>query len=330
MKTAYYQKSIFIILYMGFLFLSVVNASQFHFQLENDVIFGEDGNYSNGMIFGWESDAIHYTPSTALSIHNWQQALLFSQTKSEQAWGLKVSQRMWTPNEIKIEEAQPYDRPYAGFLAFEQHAALYSSDIAQKTWLAIGVIGPASGTEQLQDVVHKITGSSTPKGWQHQIENKATIQLGYEIDYLLLRDIAPLSSQWEISTFSHNTLGNFRSNINVGFTFRWGTNLDQTFGRLSSHFGHAGNLISKAQAHSLLFFTRVQAGYRFNDLTIDGKLPYKSEVELNPQQASAAAGISYYFSDVAITWSFNIYNKEYLTDKNNWHGYGLLQFVWSL
>lgn len=312
------------------LLVPLAGASQFYFQLENDVTFGEDGNYSNGLILGWESKAIQSTPQNDIGMHNWLQILLLSQQDSYQAWGLKISQRMWTPDEIKVSTAQPYDRPYAGFLAFEQHAASYSSNIAQKSWLAVGIIGPASGTEQLQGSIHKLLGASTPLGWQHQIENKPTIQLSYEVDYLLLRHSAPFSSQWEISTFNHNSFGNFRSDINFGLTFRWGAYLEQSFGRLSSQFGHVGNLITAAKPQSITFFTRLQAGYRFNDLTIDGKLPYQSEIEFNSQQASATTGVSYYFSGGAITWSFNFYNKEYLTDQDRWHGYGLLQFAWTM
>lgn len=310
--------------------VSGVNASQVHFQLENDVTFGEDGNYSNGMILGWESTAIPNEIEADINVYHWQQPLFFSQNDAFQAWGLKVSQRMWTPNEIKIEQAQPYDRPYAGFLEFEQHAALYSNNVAQKSWLAIGIIGPASGTEQLQGSIHKLLGASTPLGWQHQIENTMTLQLGYEVDYLLLRDLTPFNSQWEISAFNHNTLGNFRSDINVGLTFRWGADLKQSFGRLSNHFGHVGDLVSVVKPHSLLFFTRIQTGYRFNDLTFDGKLSYNSIVEFKPLRASAETGISYYFSGGSVTWSFNFYNKEFLTDNKDWHGYGLLQFSWVI
>ena len=157
-------------LLFSLLSVPTVNASQLHFQLENDVTFGEDGNYSNGMIFGWESKALSFDPADSVGAHNWLNLLIPTQHNAVQAWGLKVSQRMWTPDEIKIAEAQPYDRPYAGFLEFEQHASLYSSDIAQKTWLAIGIMGPASGTEQLQGAIHKVIGASTPLGWHHQIE----------------------------------------------------------------------------------------------------------------------------------------------------------------
>jgi hypothetical protein len=315
---------------VSFLFSPLTYASQFHFQLENDVTFGEDGNYSNGMILGWESTALSYHKESPINAKNWLQLLSFPLQNSQHAWGLKVSQRMWTPDEIKIAEAQPYDRPYAGLLEIEQHSALYNSNIAQKTWLAIGVTGPASGTEKLQGSIHKLLGASEPLGWQYQIENQATIQLAYEIDYLLIRQPAPFNSQWEISTFNHNAIGNIRSDIDVGLTFRWGVNLEKSFGRLSSHFGHTGDLTTNATPQTLLFFTRLQAGYRFNDMTIDGKLPYESEVEFNAQKASAATGLSYYFSGGAVTWSFNVYNKEYLTDSKQWHGYGLLQFSWLM
>ncbi|WP_232771323.1 lipid A-modifier LpxR family protein [Colwellia sp. 12G3] len=55
--------------------------------------------------------------------------------------------------------------------------ALYSADIAQKSWLSIGIVGPASGTEQLQGSIHKLLGASTPQGWPYQVENTATFQL---------------------------------------------------------------------------------------------------------------------------------------------------------
>ena len=318
------------ILSLSFILMPSSYAGQLHFQVENDAPFDEDGNYSSGLIFGWESEPAKLKTEPSWIIHHWQQQLLFPQLDANKAWGLKVSQRMWTPDEIKISVPQPTDRPYAGFLEFEQHTALYSSSLAQKNWLSVGVIGSSSGTEQLQEKIHKVLGASTPGGWSYQIENEITFQLGYEIDYLLLRQSAPFNSQWELSTYNHNTLGNFRSDINVGLSLRWGTALQQSFGRLSSHFGHVGNLLTNASPHSLLFFTRLQLGYRFNDLTIDGDLPYQSHVDLNHNLASAVTGASYYFPGGAVTWSFNFYNKEHHSDDKSWRGYGVLQFSWSL
>jgi len=304
-------------------------AGQFYLQLENDVTFGEDGNYSNGLIVGWESKA-RTGNNLGSVLGQWQNKLSFSQANANMAWGAKVSQRMWTPDEIKVIEAQPNDRPYAGFLEIEHHTAIYSSDLAQKNWLSLGVIGPASGTEQLQGFIHGHIGASTPEGWSHQIENQLTVQVGYEIDYLLLRKPAPFNSEWEISTFSHNTLSNLRSDVDLGLTLRWGNSLADSFGRLSNHFGHTGNMLSNGKESSLSVYSRIGLGYRFNDLTIDGDLPYESQVALNQHRASAVIGAIYTYTDLSVTWSFNFYNKEYHSDVKSWHGYGLLQFSWLM
>lgn len=303
------------------------HAGQYYFQLENDIVFGEDGNYSNGLIIGWESDPELDNQLGSL-LGQWQNKALYTQDNADKAWGLKISQRMWTPSEIKIVEAQPSDRPYAGFLEIEHHTASYSSNLAQKNWLSLGIIGPSSGTEQLQGFIHDLLDSSTPEGWSHQIQNELTFQIGYEVDYLLLRQPAYFNSEWEISSFSHTTLGNLRSDVDIGLTFRWGASLANTFGRLSNHFAHTGNTLSVTQARSLFFYTRMAVGYRFNDLTFDGDLPYNSLVEFKKQRATAVIGATYSYSDVSVTWSYNFYNKEYLTDQKTWHGYGLLQFSW--
>jgi len=322
------MQRLFIIIIL--LCLPSAKASQVHFQIENDVTFKEDGNYSNGMILGWQSELEVLNEQQGLSFSTWPSVLLFKQEKAQQAWGLKVSQRMWTPSEIKITEPQPDDRPYAGFLEFEQHTSYYAEQLAQKVWFGLGIIGPASGTEQLQGAIHKLLGASTPEGWQYQIDNTPTIQLSYEIDYLLLRDSAPFNSEWELSGYSYNSLGNFRSEVNAGLTLRWGANLTDSFGRLSAHFGHVGNYTGTLSPQSYFIFSRLQAGYRFNDLTIDGDLPYQSNVEMNAFRASAETGIVYAYSLGTVAWSFNFYNKEYHGDSKKWHGYGLLQFTWAL
>jgi hypothetical protein len=315
--------------YLSLLCTPFALAGQLYIQLENDVTFGEDGNYSNGMIVAWESDLVQ-TDKLDSPLGKWQSKWLFNQELAGKAWGLKISQRMWTPDEIKIIDAQPFDRPYAGFLELEHHTAVYSSDVAQKNWLSIGVIGPASGTEHLQGNIHKLLGASTPEGWAYQIENQVTLQIAYELDYLLLRKAAPFRTEWEVSTFSHNALGNLRSEMNLGLTLRWGRELSNSFGRLSHHFGHSGNSVTQLNAQTVSAYVRMQLGYRFNDLTMDGNLPYTSQVQYNPKLASGEIGAIYYYSSGTVTWSFNIYNKEYLTDVKAWHGYGKLQFSWAM
>ncbi|MGS0681845.1 lipid A deacylase LpxR family protein [Shewanella sp. 125m-7] len=305
-------------------------ADQWHFSFDNDVVIGQDGDYSNGFVFGWQ--ALPQTDFTqAPWPFSWQQSLRLASHSNTAQWGAKVYQRMWTPTEIEFDYAQPHERPYAGLLELESFTGSFSQSLAQKNWFSIGVIGPASGAQAMQEVVHKTTASTPPKGWQYQVENQLTVQLAYEVDLLALRRQATDDSQWELSGYSHNMLGNFRSEANLGFTLRWGDDLAKTFGQLSSQAGHLGQYSTSARQHgSWTVYARAQAGYRFNDLTIDGDLPYDSYIQIKHQQARASTGVIWAFPTWSVSWSFDLYSKEYQSDPDKWHGYGVLSYSFLL
>ena len=311
---------------------------QWNLQIENDVTFGDDGNYTNGLLLGWQSAPVNRyqeVESALPNYFNWQNQWLLDQTYHHKNFGLKLSQRMWTPSEIKIETPQPNDRPYAGVLELEASTGTYSDSRAQKNWLSIGMIGPAAGAEKLQKAFHSSTGSSFPSGWKYQIENTPIINLAYESDHLLYRSNSLGSFKFEASGYGYLNLSNLRSEANTGLLLRFGTNLADSFGKISSHYGHAGNIISQPN-HSLIansnlfFFTRAQLGYRFNDLTLTGDLPYESNVELEHKQARLDIGAVWAFNHFSATWSFNTYTKDYQSDPEKWHGYGSLTLSWRI
>ncbi|MGS0695313.1 lipid A deacylase LpxR family protein [Shewanella sp. 0m-4] len=305
-------------------------ADQWHFSFDNDVVIGQDGDYSNGFVFGWQ--ALPQADFTqAPWPFSWQKSLRLSSHSHTAQWGAKVYQRMWTPTEIKFDYAQPNERPYAGILELESFTGSFSETLAQKNWFSIGVIGPASGAQTMQEFVHKITSSTPPKGWQYQVENQLTVQLAYEVDALAFRQKSTDDSQWELSGYSHNMLGNFRSEASLGLTLRWGDDLAKTFGQLSSHAGHFGQYSASARQHgSWTVYARAQAGYRFNDLTIDGSLPYDSYLQIKHQQARASTGVIWAFPTWSVSWSFDLYTKEYESDPDKWHGYGVLSYSFML
>lgn len=308
-----------------------VFASQWSIQIENDVTFYQDSNYTNGLALSWQSDYYsNIVKSEQLSaLTAWQSHLMFKQSPASNNYGFKLSQRMWTPNEITIEVAQPFDRPYAGLLELEHHTASYSDDFAQKNWLTLGVIGPAAGAEKVQSIFHSINDASSPNGWPYQVENQATIGFAYEVEQLIYRKQGTSPYAYEFSGYGYGSLSNFRSEVNGGLQFRWGTDLANSFGRSSSHYGQVGNITNLSKTYNITFFTRAQLGYRFNDLSLSGNLPYQSQVEIQRPQARVDAGISLAFSNFAILWSVKTYTRDYQSDSEYWHGYGSLSVNWS-
>lgn len=310
-----------------------LQAGQLNIQLENDGIFANDGNYTNGFSLTWESKARfshqQNLPASMPLFFQLQHNLRLPIAQAQTAWGIKISQRMWTPNDIDLIEAQPDGRPYAGLLEIETHTVDYSPKFAQKTWLALGIIGPKAKTEQVQKKIHSFIGSTSPQGWQHQVQDQITFQFSHELDALMFRSQKFRGrlfthSQWEVSSYSHLAIGNFNSEASLGLLFRWGTLLNKTFGRLSSHFGYIGNTADIIRTNNFSLYSRLQLGYRFNDLSIEGELPYESMLEIQHKQAKAAIGITWTIKDLAINWSLNSYTRAYSSDNKSWHSYGSL------
>ena len=305
-------------------------ANLWHLGLDNDVVIGDDGDFSNGISIGWQTGSENDFYQALLPF-KWQSKLLIPQQSDRKQWGVQIYQRMWTPTEIKYDYAQPNERPYAGLLELESFTANYGSQIAQKNWLAVGIMGPASGVQATQEFVHKLTSSTAPNGWQYQIKSQLTLQLAYEADYLITRNRAFTNSEWELSGHSYSQLGNFRSETTLGMSLRWGDDLAQSFGQLSSHQGHYGQYSATArEGGTWSVFSRAQVGYRFNDLTLDGDLPYDSYIQLNNQQAQASAGVIWAFPNWSLSWRFDFYSKEYQTDPQDWHAYGVLSYSWRM
>lgn len=316
-----------------------VQAGQLSIQLENDGLFTRDGNYTNGFALAWESKPLlNYQPQYKSDIpllFQWQHNMRFPENKNQSAWGVKVSQRMWTPNDIGITGSQKNDRPYVGLVELESHTADYGRSFSQKNWLSLGVIGPKARAERVQTKVHQVTGSTIPQGWQYQVEEQITAQFAYEVDSLFYRSSKYrgqyfTNSQWEVSGFSHIALGNLNTQASFGFLFRWGTMLASSFGRLSSHFGHIGNLTEALHGSHLTTYVRLGLGYRFNDLSIEGSLPYDSLVEMQHKQAKASIGFNWALEDFALTWSLNSYTRAYRSDIKPWHSYGSLTLSCTL
>lgn len=322
--------------FVCFIFITVMlsaRAGQLNIQFENDGVFANDGNYTNGFSLAWESmpELIqqHDNATNMPKLSQLQYLMRLALTQTQKAWGMKISQRMWTPNNIRIITLQNDDRPYAGLFEIESHTADYGPKFAQKNWLALGITGVKSKAEYVQTKVHDLIGSIPPLGWQYQVKEEVTLQLGYEIDALLFRSKRYRSkymdnNQWEISSYSHLSLGNFNTEASLGLLFRWGTSLNKTFGRLSSHFGHTGNTTQLENSNNLTIYSRLQFGYRFNDLTIEGDLPYESILDIQHNQAKAVLGMQWTIDNYAITWSLNSYTRAYNRDNKSWHSYGSL------
>ncbi|EGQ8039683.1 lipid A deacylase LpxR family protein [Vibrio alginolyticus] len=292
------------------------------FTIDNDGIFGVDQDYTNGVFLSYATDQlIQESQWKWLSLANSEHANI---DKIE----LVLGHKMWTPSDIEADYPLINDRPYAGYLHTEINYLSLTSDKAVRYNFTIGATGESSLSEKAQEIVHGITGSTDPQGWDYQIEDKVAFSLGYRVFNKLMRS-EEQKTQWEITNINDINAGNFRSDVSQGVMFRWGTNLANSIGaaNISVESPFSASMIAQ-NTSSWFLFTGFEGRYRFNDMTIEGDRPGIPEpsapydVTLQNWQASAVAGVSWYNQNYGASITFTIKTPDYEEAQTDIYGTG--------
>jgi hypothetical protein len=200
-------------------------ASIWTLQGENSSIGASDPSdrlYVNGLRLGWTS------PTT--EVPN------FLETVGRALWGdgqrrigFDLSQQIYTPVDTSAVIPDPHDRPYAGLLLGNFSLLSDTADSRSVLTVSLGVVGPASGAEQLQNGFHNLIGQSHPAGWGSQIQNVPAFEVLHERTWRL-----PLGAIGGLETDALPSLtaavGNVRTYLQTGVSLRLGQGLQSDFG----------------------------------------------------------------------------------------------------
>jgi lipid A 3-O-deacylase len=181
-----------------------------------------DRFYTNGLRLGWTGptgmvpDFLHDIGDTLWG-------------PSMQRISIDLSQQMYTPANTSVSPANPHDRPYAGYLAANFSLVGDTPDHRSVLMLSLGVIGPASGAEALQNSFHGLIGQGKDAGWGSQIPNTPAIEFIHERTWRV-----PIASLGMVDTDMLPALtlgvGDVRDYVQVGGVVRIGQGLDSDFG----------------------------------------------------------------------------------------------------
>jgi hypothetical protein len=200
-------------------------ASVWTLQDENASIGATDPTdrlYVNGLRLGWTS------PTTDVPD--------FLETVGRSLWGdgqrrigVNLSQQIYTPTDTSLVIPDPHDRPYAGLLLSNFSLLSDTADSRSVLMVSLGVVGPASAAEQVQNGFHDLIGQSHPEGWNSQIQNVPAFEVLHERTWRL-----PLGSIGGIETDVLPSLtlgvGDVRDYLQAGASLRFGQGLASDFG----------------------------------------------------------------------------------------------------
>ncbi|HHX8290400.1 MULTISPECIES: lipid A deacylase LpxR family protein [Vibrio] len=292
------------------------------FTLDNDGIFGVDQDYTNGIFLSYATGQLKQE-----SQWKWL-SLADSEHANIDKIELVLGHKMWTPSDIEADYPLVNDRPYAGYLHTEINYLSLTDDKAVRYNFTIGATGESSLSEKAQEIVHGITGSTDPQGWDYQIDDKVAFSLGYRVFNKLMRS-EEQKTQWEITNINDINAGNFRSDVSQGVMFRWGTNLAGSIGaaNISVESPFSASMLAQ-DTSSWFLFTGFEGRYRFNDMTIEGDRPGIPEpsapydVTLQNWQASAVAGATWYNQNYGASLTFTIKTPDYEESQTDVYGTG--------
>lgn len=270
---------------------------------ENDVLFKEDGEYTNGLAVAWGYKDIKGFDDETLP--SWL-AFLADKTylsnggdNKQYDVGYGLAQTMQTSTDITVAELVEDDAPYAGFLGWKSSLLAFDEHQVDEVGLILGVVGPASGAEQTQKFIHKITDSDEPMGWDNQLEN----ELVFRVDAKRLWRLADFnvgSTEFDIIGGAVGGLGNLRSDVGGAVSLRWGQDLQRSFSSVAVIPARDPNPLGNSK-DGWYVFANLGVSYVANNIFIDGNTFKDSHsVDLIHEQATISAGAAVNISN----WSF--------------------------
>lgn len=184
-----------------------------YFQHDNDVfrlVERTDQYYSFGLLTGYSQ--------VIAQKHTLTKAIFFLKEKSNEKKivNLEFALKGYTP-EFEKDTAIGYKRPFAGVSVFQISTQSSNSDRMVSLGLNLGVRGPVSGAETVQDNFHRLTRIRIFEGWSSQLPNKVL----YNIRLSYAKSIK-LTSWSDFVSISEIAIGNYQTHLDQRMSFRIG------------------------------------------------------------------------------------------------------------
>ena len=241
-----YVKVVFIIIYL--LTLAHIHAEEAeksaHWQsglqitFDNDVFNGQDDHYTNGLELWTTSERLQAHQHGPLPVLGRWLGNLPGQDLAERSklQSLSVAQRMFTPSNLETTEPILDDIPYSGHLVLGLSASAQDAERLDAWGFQIGILGPAALAEESQELVHALTGSTEPQGWDNQLHNELLINLAYEHRW---RWLSAKRGLWGMDSYLNTgaMLGNLITQAHAGLTVRFGRNIPDDFAMAAPFMG---------------------------------------------------------------------------------------------
>jgi hypothetical protein len=213
---------------------------------ENDWFIYSDRDYTGGVRLAYTTPNYSTWSKVPLALacvgSFFDQINCISDVDSVVAAAAYVQLSIYTPNDTEKSVPDPTDHPYSGWIGFGADWIRQSAERRAIFEVNLGLVGPDSGGQDLQDSFHSAIGDNQPSGWNYQLKDEPTLQLTYRQDWrpswlTNLSDASPGSFNYDVIGHGLVTVGNGWDYAAAGFVARWGYHLPMDFGPARQRLG---------------------------------------------------------------------------------------------
>ncbi|NDJ00075.1 lipid A deacylase LpxR family protein [Flavobacterium sp. LaA7.5] len=228
----------------------------------------------------------------------------------------RAGQYIYNPQSVRAEEINVNDRPFAGYLFAEAGInTYYKSESVLKLNFQVGVVGPESFAEDMQEGLHKVLGYPTVRGWQHQI----TTLLGLQANMVYSRKILRETYKEKVDFHLQGELnaGTVWTGASVGAMARINLHKNLVLKPIYNSMLHNATVSHDKESYKgrreLFLFLNPNINYQIYDATIQGSLFNDDSpvtFPLIPVRFNAEFGVKYGRNNWNLSYSVNYRGKE--------------------
>lgn len=280
---------------------------------ENDIFAGADDNYTNGIRFAYvsaENDVPRWLDRAA-------DAMPLFDTSGAKRWEMAVGQNMYTPMDYSVRAPQPDDRPYAGWLYGSAGVTSDTGATLDHFRITLGVVGPLSGAEQVQETVHDFIGSDHPQGWQNQLDNEPGLILSYQRKWRNYWGLNNDGFGIDVTPSAGASIGNVLTAASVGGVVRIGEDMPDDYGPpLISSVLTGTDYFVPTEGLGWYLFGGLEGTAVARDIFLDGNTFTDSQsVDKKPFVGGAQVGLAVTYDDVRYAYTHIFRTKAYDTQE---------------
>jgi hypothetical protein len=202
--------------------------------------------------------------------------------------------------------------------------------------LDIGIVGPHSYAEDVQERVHNWLGSEEPKGWRNQLKDEFALELIYERKWRLAASKLGYGFGYDLIPHLGGRVGNVYIYANTGAELRFGWNPPGDFGTCPIRPGCESNAATdmeegRGRSYGIHAFLSIDGRAVLRDIFLDGNTWKDSHsVDKKYFVADIGAGIGISAKLFKLTYGVIYRTKEFNRQSSNGQLFGTLLITFFL